>query len=102
MPYDHRIVVFVLFVGTAVVFVVFSMPALTSGGNQGSSGVSQAEFDAVFTQELAYCRAQPDAINCRCFANRSGIILTYKQPKVRGAVYAEKSALARGQAAQGC
>ena len=102
MPYNLRILLFMLFGGTAVVIAVFQVPPLTSGGNSGKSGLNEAEFKAAVSAELAFCRRQPDAVNCRCFANKSAIIRSHQQPRVPSAVYADKEDLARGQAAQGC
>ncbi|MGC1506174.1 MAG: hypothetical protein WA782_18795 [Sulfitobacter sp.] len=102
MQYNFRILFFMLVGGASVVFGVFQVPPLTSGGNNGSSGQNEAQFKAAVSQELAFCRRQPDAENCRCFANRSAIIRSHDQPRVPSAIYADKQDLARGQAAQGC
>ncbi|MFT6022326.1 MAG: hypothetical protein ACI9PY_000435 [Ascidiaceihabitans sp.] len=99
---EFRMVLYLILGGSAVLYAVFSMPALTNGGTSNSLGVSQAEFDTAVTQELAFCQNQPDDINCPCFANLSGTILTDKEPRVRGAIYADKLELARGQAAATC
>jgi hypothetical protein len=102
MQYNFRILFFMIIAGAVVVFGVFQMPPLTSGGNSGSSGLNEAEFKAALGEELAFCRKQPDAVNCRCFANKSAIIRTHQQPRVPSAIYADKEDLARGQASRGC
>lgn len=102
MTSDYRLLAFILIGGAAIVYGVFSFPALTSGGSGTSSIISQAEFEAVFSQELDYCTARPDDINCQCFANVSGTILADRTPRVFGAVYADKQELARGQAERSC
>lgn len=99
---DLRLLVCFVFGGAAIVFGVFSFPALTSGGGGNASVVSQAEFEAVFNQELTYCLEKPKDINCQCFANKSGTILADKSPRVFGAVYADKQELARSQAERSC
>ncbi|WP_299628303.1 hypothetical protein [uncultured Tateyamaria sp.] len=102
MKYEFRMFLYAVLVGGAIIGVVFSFPSLTTGGGTLSAGVSQAEFEAAFGQELAYCQAQPDAVDCRCFANISGLILADAEPRVPGARYADKEELARGQAARSC
>ncbi|MBM1777720.1 hypothetical protein [Sulfitobacter geojensis] len=102
MQYNFRILFFMIIAGAVVVLGVFQLPPLTSGGNSGSSGLNEAEFNATLSEELAFCRKQPDAVNCRCFANKSAIIRTHRQPKVPGALYVDKEELAREQASQGC
>ncbi|MDF3500563.1 MULTISPECIES: hypothetical protein [unclassified Sulfitobacter] len=102
MHYNFRILFFMLIGGAAVVYGVFQVPPLTSGGSGGASGANEAEFNAAVSEELAFCQAQPDAVNCRCFATKSAIIRSHQQPRVPTAVYADKETLARGQAAQGC
>ena len=102
MPYDYRILCYVILISTAVILGIFSVPPLTSGGTRTKNGVSQATFDATVSQELAYCQTQPEDINCRCFANISVAILTHNEPRVLGATYADKQELARGQAGHTC
>lgn len=99
---DYRISLYVILGGLVVIYVVFSFPALTASGNKSSTGVSEAEFERTVRQEMAYCRQQPEDINCQCFANLSGQILTHRTNKVHGATYADRQDLARGQAARAC
>lgn len=101
MTGDLRLLAFMLFGGAAIVYGVFSFPALTSGGG-GNTTVSQAEFEAVFNQELTYCLEKPADINCQCFANKSGVILSDRSPRTFGAEYADKQELARSQAELSC
>ncbi len=102
MPNDFRLLFFSVLAGAGVVFTVFSFPALTTGGGFVVPGATEAEFEAVFSQELSYCERQPGDINCQCFANVSGVILADNAPRVPGARYADKQDLARGQAANSC
>lgn len=102
MPQDYRILLFAVLFGGAVIAVVFSFPALTTGGGTTAAGVSQADFEAAFSQELSYCQRQPQALDCQCFAGISGTILADNQPRVSGARYADKQDLARGQATSSC
>ena len=102
MPQDYRISLFVILIVALVAYGIFLFPALTSGGNAKSTGVNQARFDAVFNEEMNYCRSQSKDSNCRCFASISGNIMLQNTPRVPGAVYADKRELARGQAARSC
>lgn len=102
MASDYRLLICLVFGGAAIVYGVFSFPALTSGGSGSSSSITPAEFEAVFNQEMDHCLERPDDMNCQCFANLSGTILADKTPRVFGAVYADKQELARSQAERSC
>ena len=102
MSLEIRISLAVILTVSVIVYTVFFFPALTAGGYGNAKGVSEAEFAAVFAEELAYCRAQPDAVNCRCFAGVSGTIIVHKTPRVPTAIYADRKELARGQASASC
>lgn len=102
MPHDYRFCLYVILAGAAAIYGVFLVPPLTTGGNAGLTGISQTKFDETVSQELTYCLEQPNDINCRCFANLSGAILAHNEPRVPGAVYADKQELARGQATGSC
>ena len=102
MAYDFRILVFMFCGVAAVIYGIFLMPPLTSGGGQGRSGGNQEEFESTVREELAYCQKLPNDINCQCFAQKSGRILSHKEPRVPGATYADKHKLARGQAKRAC
>ena len=102
MLHDHRILLSVVLAGAALVYGVFLFPPLTTGGNASVTGLSQTKFDAVISQELTYCRGQPNDINCQCFVKLSAAILAHNEPRVPGAVYVGKRQLARGQAANAC
>ena len=99
MSYDYRILIGVLMAVGLVVYGVSQLPALTSGG---SAGVNEAEFQAAVAKEYEFCREQPQALNCRCFANISGMIQVQSVPKLPGARYANKQELARLQASDSC
>lgn len=102
MQHDYRIAIIVLIVGAAVTYGVFSTPSLMTTSAPSQSNVSQEEFNATVSRELAYCQGNTENINCRCFANKSGAILTETRPRIRNAVYADQTELARGQAANSC
>lgn len=102
MPGDYRILLSLVLGGAVVVYCIFLFPALTSGDAGGSAEVSQAEFDAVVSQEMAFCLGQSSDMNCQCFAKMSGTIQVHDEPRVFGAVYADKQELARGQAEHSC
>ena len=102
MLHDFRILCFAMMVSAAVISIVFSFPALTTRDGIGASETTQADFEAVFSQEYSFCEGQPEEINCQCFASVSRTILADNGPRVRGARYANKQDLARGQAADSC
>ncbi|MEH6522551.1 hypothetical protein [Sulfitobacter sp.] len=102
MPNDYRFYLYVVLAGGAAIYGVSLAPPLTTGGNAGMTGISQTKFDETVSQELTYCLEQANEIDCRCFANLSGVILAHNEPRVPGAVYADKQELARGQATGTC
>ncbi|MFK7834841.1 MAG: hypothetical protein AB8B60_01360 [Sulfitobacter sp.] len=102
MNFDYRISLGVLGVAGVVLALVLQAPALTSGNGGGSNGVSQEEFDRTVGREYAHCRANDKDVNCACFANTSGRILTGGKPRVPGADYADQTQLARSQASAKC
>ncbi|WP_299602139.1 hypothetical protein [uncultured Tateyamaria sp.] len=91
-------------IGTVVLllFGISFFPPLTSGGNSAGSGVSQAEYEEITGQELAYCENSAYDVDCECFAEISGHILSQQETKVPFAVYPDRTALARGQASGEC
>lgn len=103
MPFDFRLLALSIFAGGCVLYVIFLMPPLTNGDSSlSSTGTSEAEVAAIRASERAYCEAQPDAVDCRCFAHKSSAVRSHSEPQVPGMFYADKQQLARGQAIQGC
>lgn len=102
MAQDNRLLLYIGLIGALVVYGIYLFPPLTSRGGSNSSGITQPEFEAVLQQELDHCRARVDGTNCRCFANISGNILTFRAPEVPGAFQADRRELARGQATSSC
>ncbi|MDJ0820928.1 MAG: hypothetical protein QNJ09_03830 [Paracoccaceae bacterium] len=102
MPQDYRLYLGVILTGGLIVFGVSFFPALTTGGSGSATSSFGPQYEAVFRAELDCCRENADDVNCRCFANISGIIQADTRPRVPGAVYADKQELARWQAAKSC
>lgn len=102
MEFSPRFALVALLVLPAIIYLIFMMPPLTSGGGGPLPGVSQAELEQAVNAEYAYCRASDTNVDCACFAQKSGVILSSNGPRVQGLVYAEKRDLARGQAEDGC
>jgi hypothetical protein len=100
---DYRIPALSVLAGGGLLYIIFLMPPLTSSdASLSSEGVSEAEVAAIRAEERAFCQAQPEAVDCQCFAQRSGAVRSYSAVKVPGAVYADQQELARGQAISGC
>jgi hypothetical protein len=93
---------YVIAIAGAVVVTAFSLPALTEGGQTAMSGVSQADYEAAQEQEMDYCKAATQSLNCACFAHTSGMILAYKSDQIRSSNYADRRDLARAQAKSRC
>ena len=103
MPFDYRLLALSICAGGCVLYVIFLMPPLTNGDSgMSSTEVSEAEVAAIRASERAYCEAQPDAVDCQCFAQKSGAVRSHRAPQVPGMFYADQQQLARGQATQGC
>ena len=49
-----------------------------------------------------YCQSNLDNVNCQCFGQTAGHILSQEKPQVRGMEYADKTRLARDQAMRSC
>ena len=103
MSFDYRLPALSILAGGGVLYVIFLMPPLTNGDSSlSSTGVSEAEVAAIRAEERAFCQAQPEAVDCRCFAQKSGAVRSYSSPQVPGAFYADQQQLARGQALAEC
>ncbi len=102
MQYNHKILLVVAIAVPAAIYGAFSTPPLTTGGSDGFAGVTREEFDQAVSAEYNFCRRNATTENCQCFAYRSSTILTNKETRVRGVIYADKHQLARDQAEQAC
>ena len=85
----------------SIVAAVFTMPALTQGGGTSYSNGSPA-FRKAVEQELSYCSGAGLDVDCACFAQKSGHIMTHKRIQGGSHSYAHKKDLARGQAVDNC
>ncbi|MEL6619864.1 MAG: hypothetical protein AAFP16_13370 [Pseudomonadota bacterium] len=99
---EYRLYALMTLVGAGCLAVVFSFPALTTPEGPLGTGRSADEIEAVLAQERAFCEAQPQSIDCRCFVDVAGTVLLHNEPRVPGATYADKQDLARGQATDDC
>lgn len=97
-----RVYVFFLSGATALLFVVFSFPSLTTPGSVTPTGVTAEEFETTLAIERAYCEKQPEALDCQCFTAVAGQVLSHRAPQVPQARYADPQDLARGQAKDSC
>ena len=92
-----------LLLGSALaVWATSFVPALTSASTVANSELDEAAFGQAFSQELDYCRAEMEDLNCRCFANVAGVVIASEQPSVPGARYPDRLDLARVQASDRC
>ena len=99
---ENRIYAVMVLAGAGALVLVFSFPALTTPEGPVGSGRSPEEVEAVLAQERDFCEAQPKSMDCRCFAGVAGTVLLDNEPRVPGATYADKTDLAREQAADKC
>ena len=100
MSFDYRLLALAVFAGGCVTYFVFFMPQLSDENANLSS--SEVEVAAIRAAEFAYCQTQHKAVNCQCFAQKSGAVRSHNEPHVPGMFYADKQDLARGQATNGC
>ena len=97
-----RIAVFALLAMGLIFYGVSFLPPLTSGGSSSPTGLAQERYETVFRNELQYCRNNIDDLNCRCFAQISGMIQADVVHRTPGAVPMNKQALGRMQAEDSC
>lgn len=102
MAGEYMMSLYVICGAGAAIAIGFSLPPLTSGGTSSSIGVNEAVYRAHVQSERSYCEANRSDVNCKCFAQRSGVVQSFEQPQVRGFTYAEQKSLARAQAAKIC
>ncbi|GGX58679.1 hypothetical protein GCM10007385_29330 [Tateyamaria omphalii] len=102
MVYDYLRYVAVVGILLLLAFGVSLFPPLTSGATSVGSGVSQEEYEETVGQELAYCESNSYDVDCACFAQISGHILSQKESRVPFATYPDRTELARGQASKDC
>ncbi|MEM6758654.1 MAG: hypothetical protein AAF601_04165 [Pseudomonadota bacterium] len=102
MSTEGRIIVAILAAVAWITGIVSLVPALDSGGFSPLALIPEDEFDALVESEQAHCDAYFEGVNCRCFGAVSSIILADQTPQVPYTFYANKTDLARGQAADKC
>ena len=102
MQLGWRFIVFMALAVGLVIWGIFLLPPLTTGGSGLMPGVSQAALDQAVRSERAYCEARGTSVDCGCFAGKAGLVIAAQGPRVPGALYADQQSLARGQAAQSC
>lgn len=102
MHFNPRYFVLALAAMAAILYVIFLVPPLTSGGGTLIPGVTEAELAKAVTTEREHCQTNEPDVNCACFANKSGLIKSSAGPRVPGVVYADPERLARSQARASC
>ena len=102
MQSSYPLAIIISLVVAAAVYGAFSATPLTTVQESSENTVSPEEFERTVSQEYTHCRSRGDGVNCACFANKSGTILTSNAPRMRGMVYADKQDLARMQAERSC
>lgn len=92
-----------MFTGMAIVlYVVFLVPPLTSGGGTLMPGVTEAELVEAIRTARAYCDANVPDVDCGCFSSKAGLVKAAEAPRVPGIRYADQTDLARSQALSSC
>ena len=102
MTFNMRLVLVAAAVMSVVIYGIFLMPPLTSGGSSIMPGVSQEALDQAVGDERAYCEASGRGVDCACFAGKAGLIRAAEGPRIPGALYPDQKQLARDQAASSC
>ena len=92
-----------LLLGSAfAVWAASFLPTLTTSTTANNGLQDQAVFEQAYAEELSYCRAEEEDLNCRCFANVSGVVIASEQLRVPGARYPDRLEIARIQASDRC
>jgi len=100
MTRDFSLATYVLTGSAAVLTIVVSLPVLT--GVTPAAVSTTAAHRATLDKEYAHCQAHEDGVDCACFSQKSGHILSFETPRVFGYAYGNKTDLARGQASEAC
>jgi len=98
---EYLIPATVLLGGGSIVAAIFTLPALTQGGGANYKDGS-TEFRELVQQELSYCSGTLRNVDCVCFAQKSGHIMTHKRIETGTYTFPLKKDLARGQAVGTC
>lgn len=98
---EHLVALYILLGGAAVVTGVSAVPPLTEGGLALNSPAAE-QATVASAEERSFCQANTPGLNCHCFSQVSGHILSADQPQIYGYQYANKSDLARSQASKSC
>ncbi|MFK7877367.1 MAG: hypothetical protein AB8B71_16590 [Paracoccaceae bacterium] len=85
----------------ALLLGVSYVPALTVGYDGSDNSIS-AIRRAHTIEAHAYCSATRPDVDCNCFAEKAGQVMSQQTVRVRGAVYADPVDLARVQAGSAC
>ncbi|WP_417208123.1 hypothetical protein [Antarctobacter sp.] len=89
--------------GTVALLVagVSTLPPLTEGGLPRSGPPPYGAASAPADPE-AFCRATLEGVNCACFAQKAGEVMSAPHKPVQGLAYANRWDLARAQAGESC
>lgn len=92
--------IFYVFVGSATVIGGISqLPALTEDTSSVEVG---STMQIVMSQERSFCETYGQGVDCQCFAEKSGQIITNENSRDHRYLYADQRDLARGQALNSC
>ncbi|MGP6088013.1 hypothetical protein [Antarctobacter jejuensis] len=89
-----------LLVIAGLVAGVQAFPPLTEGGLARS--VHPVVASGAAADPAAYCRENLSGVNCACFAQKAGEVLSKPYDPIQGLSYADRWDLARGQAGDSC
>lgn len=102
MAFKFRLFLGAMATLAVVLYAVFLLPPLTSGGGSLLPGVTEAELTRAIQDERAYCEENRADMDCACFAGKSGLVLAAQAARVPTAQYANQEQLAREQAEASC
>ena len=92
--------IFMIACGAGVALAIgFSFPALTESSSTGVVGEDEA---ATAVEERAFCKANLQDVDCRCFGQVAGHVRSDTTKKSFGFRYVDKTDLARDQAWEKC
>lgn len=99
MANEYAVPIYVLLGGAVCVAIGFTFQPLTE---DSVTTAGSAKHLAQMQTERSFCRSHLKGVNCACFVQKSMYISSFNAPKIPGARYADRHALARQQAAKSC
>lgn len=96
---EFRVAIYVAAAGSAAAALAFSMPPLTQ---DTSAEPASAALRTAVSQERAFCEAEGDVEDCKCFGDVAGYVRNGATDYGRGIAQADPLTLARSQAQASC